>query len=143
MHISFNDDTKTIVIDTPAGNSITIDEQGKKIEIVDQNSNKLTMDTAGIKMESPKNIEINAKGNMTLKATGSMSLGAATIAAKADGNISVEGAMAKMAGQGITEITRASEGQLIFITQCQLLQNRRYAYVSHGECGPSHMLAAP
>jgi Rhs element Vgr protein len=105
MHISFNDDTRKIVIDTPAGNSITLDESGKKIEIIDQNQNKITMDTSGIKMDSPKNIEINAKGNMTLKATGAMNIGAATIAAKADGNISVEGAMAKLAGQGVTEIT--------------------------------------
>ncbi|MBX2924698.1 MAG: type VI secretion system tip protein VgrG [Chitinophagaceae bacterium] len=105
MHISFNDDTKTIIIDTPAGNIITLDEKGTKIEIVDQNSNKITMGTSGIKMDSPKNIEINAKGNMTLKAAGTMELKAATISAKADGNISVEGAMAKVAGQGITEVT--------------------------------------
>jgi Rhs element Vgr protein len=31
MHISFNDQTKTIKIDTPAGNSITLDEEGTKI----------------------------------------------------------------------------------------------------------------
>src|SRR5690606_26429567 len=33
MHLQFNDDTKTITIDTPAGNSIILDEQGMKIEI--------------------------------------------------------------------------------------------------------------
>jgi len=30
MHVSFNDDTKTITIDTPAGNSIKLDEAGDK-----------------------------------------------------------------------------------------------------------------
>ncbi|HKR03794.1 MAG TPA: type VI secretion system tip protein VgrG [Bacteroidia bacterium] len=105
MHISFNDDTKTITIDTPAGNSITLDEQGTKIEIKDQNSNKITMDTAGIKVDSPKNVEINAGVNLTLKAAASLTIGAATISIKADGNVSVEGAMAKLAGQGMTEIT--------------------------------------
>ncbi len=60
MHLSFNDDTKTIVIDTPAGNRIAIDEQSKKIEIQDQNQNKITMDSFGIKLESPANIDIKA-----------------------------------------------------------------------------------
>jgi Rhs element Vgr protein len=105
MHISFNDQTKTVKIDTPAGNSITLDEQGMKIEIKDQNNNKMTMDSSGIKIESPKNIEIKAGVNLTLEANASMSVKGATISVKADANVSVEGALAKLAGQGITEIT--------------------------------------
>jgi Rhs element Vgr protein len=105
MHIHFNDDTKTIKIDTPAGNSITLDEQGMKIEIKDQNSNKITMDTSGIKMESPKNVEIKAGVNLTLSAAASLTIGAATLGVKADGSLSLEGALAKLASQGITEIS--------------------------------------
>lgn len=105
MHIMFNDDTKTITIDTPAGNSITIDEQGMKIEIKDQNSNKITMDTSGIKMESPMNVEIKAGVNLTLSAAASLTIGAASLGVKADGNLSMEGALAKLSAQGITEIS--------------------------------------
>jgi uncharacterized protein involved in type VI secretion and phage assembly len=105
MHISFNDQTKTIVIDTPAGNSITLDEQGMKIEIKDQNSNTITMDTSGIKIESQKNIEIKAGVNLTLEAGASMSIKGATTSMKANANVSVEGAIAKLAGQGMTEIS--------------------------------------
>lgn len=104
MHLSFNDDTKTIKIDTPAGNSITIDEQGMKIEIKDQNSNKMTMDTSGIKLESPMNVEIKAGVNLTLSAAAQLSIGAMSLGIKADGNVSVEGALAKLSAQGITEI---------------------------------------
>lgn len=107
MHLYFNDDTKTIKIDTPAGNSIILDEQGTKIEIKDQNNNKITMDTSGIKMESPQNIEINAGVNLTLKAGATLSIGGVTVQVKADGNASLEGAMAKVAGQGTTEISGA------------------------------------
>ena len=105
MHISFNDKTKTIVIDTPAGNSITLDEAGMKIEIVDQNSNKMTMDTSGIRLESPMNIDIKAGVNLTLSAGAALSISGLTVSAKADTNISVEGALARLSAQGITEVT--------------------------------------
>jgi len=105
MHLQFNDDTKTITIDTPAGNSIKIDEQGMKIEIKDQNSNKITMDTAGIKLESPMNVEIKAGVNLTLSAAATLSIGALSLGMKADGNLSLEGALAKLSAQGITEIS--------------------------------------
>lgn len=105
MHLQFNDDTKTITINTPAGNSIVIDEQGMKIEIKDQSSNKITMDTSGIKLESPMNVEIKAGVNLTLAAAASLSIGGASLGVKADGNLSMEGALAKLSAQGITEIS--------------------------------------
>jgi Rhs element Vgr protein len=105
MHLSFNDDTKTIVIDTPAGNKITMDEQGKKIEIKDQNENKITMDMSGIKLESQKNIDIKAGVNLSLAAGASLSIGGVSLGVKADGNLSLEGAMAKLSASGIAEIS--------------------------------------
>lgn len=105
MHLQFNDNTKTITIDTPAGNTIKLDENGRTIEITDQNSNKLTMGASGMKLESPLNIEIKAGANLTLSAAAMLSVGGATLGVKADGNVSVEGAMAKLAAQGITEIS--------------------------------------
>lgn len=105
MHLHFNDDTKTITLDTPAGNSIIMDEQGTKIEITDQNSNKVTMDSSGIKLESPMNIEIKAGVNLTLSAAATLSIGAASLGVKADGDLSLEGALTKLKAQGITEIT--------------------------------------
>ena len=105
MHLSFNDNTKTIKIDTPAGNSITLDESGTKIEIKDQSSNKITMDSSGIKIESPLSVEIKAGVNLTLSAAASLTIGGATLSVKADGSVEVKGAVAKLSSQGITEIT--------------------------------------
>jgi Rhs element Vgr protein len=105
MHLSFNDDTKTIVIDTPAGNKITMDEQGKKIEIKDQNENKITMDMSGIKLESQKNIDIKAGVNLSLAAGATLSIGGLSLGVKADGNLTLEGAMAKLSASGIAEIS--------------------------------------
>jgi Rhs element Vgr protein len=105
MHISFDDKTKTIVIDTPAGNSITLDESSTKIEIKDQNSNKVTMDTSGITLNSPMNVEVKAGVNLTLSAAASLSISAASLSVKADADVSVQGAIAKLSSQGITEIS--------------------------------------
>jgi len=105
MHFYFNDDKKMIKIDTPAGNEIILDESGKTIEITDQNNNSIKMSQSGIKMESPKDIDIEAKVNLTLKAGATLKIGGATVSIKADGNASVEGAMAKLAGQGIAEVS--------------------------------------
>jgi len=105
MHLSFNDKTKTIVIDTPAGNSITIDEQSQKIEIVDQNQNKLTMASSGIKLESPLNIDIKAGGVLTLGAGASLAISGPSLSVKADADVSIQGAIAKLSSSGITEIS--------------------------------------
>lgn len=90
MHIHFNDDTKTIQINTPAGNTIQLDETGKKIEIRDQNNNFITMNASGIKIESPLNIEIKAGVNLMLNAGGSFTLKASSVSVKADANLNIE-----------------------------------------------------
>ena len=105
MRIHFNDSTKTITIDTPAGNSIQLDEAGTKIEIKDQNNNKVTMNTSGISVESPQNIEIKAGVNLTLSAGATLSIGGASLSVKADGNCEIQGAMSKLSASGITEIS--------------------------------------
>ena len=104
-HLSFNDDTKTIVIDTPAGNSITIDEKSMKIEIKDQNENKITMEQSGITIESPLNIDVKAGAVLTLSGGTSLSISAPSLSVKADASVSIEGAVAKVTSSGITEIS--------------------------------------
>jgi Rhs element Vgr protein len=104
MHISFNDKTKTVKIDTPAGNSITLDENGKSIEIVDQNQNKIKMEPSGLSLESPKNIDIKAGAVLTLAGGTSLSVGAPSLSVKADADVSISGATTKVSAQGPTEI---------------------------------------
>jgi Rhs element Vgr protein len=105
MHLSFNDQTKTIKIDTPAGNSITLDEQGTKIEIVDQNQNKISMQSSGISMESPMKIDIKAGTTLSLSAGTSLSISAPSLSVKADADVSISGATAKLSAQGPAEIS--------------------------------------
>ena len=105
MHISFNDQTKTITIDTPQGNHIILDEQGSKIEIKDQNSNKVTMDSSGITLKSPLKVSINADANIDIKATGSLSIQALSVSIKADTTLSLQGtAGAQLTSSAATQI---------------------------------------
>jgi Rhs element Vgr protein len=84
MEINFDEEKKIIKIFTPGGNSITLDDKEKGIIIKDQNNNTLKLNSSGIEMESPKDIVITAKGNITLDATGKLSM-------KSKQDVAVEG----------------------------------------------------
>lgn len=60
MKMIFNDDKKTITVETPGGNKVLISEDEKKIHMEDQNGNKITMSEDGITMESIKDIIMKA-----------------------------------------------------------------------------------
>ena len=105
MRIHFDDSTKTATIDTPAGNSIKLDESGQTIEINDQNQNSIKMKPSGIELSSPMEIKIQAGTSLTLAATTTLSIGGASVSAKADGPVGLEGATAKMSASGIAEIS--------------------------------------
>ena len=64
MKLIFNDDKKSILIETPAGNKVEITEEDKKIHMEDQNGNKLTMNSDGITIESSKDIILKASGDI-------------------------------------------------------------------------------
>ncbi len=69
MKLMFDDDKKSITIETPAGKTVTLDEDQGVIIIEDENSNVITLDSAGIKMESAGNIELVASGDVSIEGT--------------------------------------------------------------------------
>jgi Rhs element Vgr protein len=68
MKLIFNDEKKSIVIETPGGKKVTIDEDAGVIKIEDDNRNIITMDNAGIAMESGKDFSIKATGDCNIEA---------------------------------------------------------------------------
>lgn len=76
LKITFDDEKKITKIETPGGNTFTLNDDSKSIEIVDQNSNTIKMTSGGIDLSSGKDINIKATGNITLDATGKLSLSA-------------------------------------------------------------------
>jgi len=69
MKFIFNDDKKSVILETPAGKKITVDEDAGIIKIEDENSNKMTMDSGGIKIESQGDISIKATGDVKIEGT--------------------------------------------------------------------------
>ncbi len=69
MKFIFNDDKKSITIETPGGKKVTIDEDAGAIVIEDENSNKITMDSDGVAIESGKDFSIKATGDCNIEAT--------------------------------------------------------------------------
>ena len=104
MRVHFNDDTKTITIDTPAGNSVKLDEDSTSITIEDQNGNSTVMNPSGIEMKSASDIKIEATGKIDIKAGAALTIAAAQMAISAQSSMEVKGATAKLSSDGITEI---------------------------------------
>ena len=118
LKLEFNDKDKVLTIETPAGNSFVLSDKDKSITTQDQNGNEIVMDTAGISINSAKDITIKAGGkidinanqaistktsggdvaiqglNVNLKAQVALSAqGSASAELKASGQTSVKGAM--------------------------------------------------
>lgn len=84
LRLFFDDEKKVVRLETPAGNRITLSEEGKGVRIEDQNSNLIEMGPDGIRIESAKALKLKAgtelaaesgtslgvKGGTTLKLEG-------------------------------------------------------------------------
>lgn len=116
MKIVFDDDKIECWTETPAGNKLTFSDDKKSITLEDQHGNKLVMDDSGITMESPKDINIKAKGKMNLEATGAIKIeskqdvkiGGLNVEAKAKVGFKGEGsATAELKASGQTTVKGA------------------------------------
>lgn len=97
IKLIFNDDKKSVVIETPGNRVLEMDDDSNAITLKDGNGNKLVIDQSGITIESA--------ANLIIKAGTSISIRASDISIKADGTLSVEGTgNASVSSSGITEI---------------------------------------
>jgi uncharacterized protein involved in type VI secretion and phage assembly len=69
LKLIFNDEKKSVRIETPNGKKITIDDDANSIVLSDQNNNKIQLDASGITIESSKNISFKtATGDFKIEA---------------------------------------------------------------------------
>jgi Rhs element Vgr protein len=88
IKVIFDDEKKSIAIQTPAGKSITIDDNAGTITLKDENNNKIEMAAAGITLESGKDVIIKAAGDLKIEAINAGFK--ANAAFKAEGSGSIE-----------------------------------------------------
>jgi Rhs element Vgr protein len=105
MHIQFDDGAKKITIDTPAGNSIVLDESAQQIQVTDQNQNQVTMSPSGIAVQSNLEISVKAGTTLSLSAGASLTISAPSISMSGDASVSVSGASVSVSAQGIASIS--------------------------------------
>ena len=74
LKITFDDEKKILKLETPGANMITFSDDAKSIEIVDQHTNSIKMNSSGITIQSPKDIILDAKGKITLSAVQNIEL---------------------------------------------------------------------
>lgn len=67
LKLVFDDDKKSIKVETPNGNSILLSDDEAGIIIEDESGNKATFSSDGIIMESPGNIELKASGDVKIE----------------------------------------------------------------------------
>ena len=100
LKLVFDDDAKSILLETEAGNSLLISEDEGGIFIQDENDNKVEMTADGIALESPKNIDIKATGDVNIEGKNIVIKGTAQLLAeggsatelKASGALKIQGA---------------------------------------------------
>lgn len=100
----FNDDTKTLTIETPGKRKIIVDDDGGTITLEDADGNKCVMNSSGIVMES--------LGNITVKAGGDLNLEGANVTIKASAQLKGEGASGAEISSSGTAVLKGSLVQI-------------------------------
>ena len=99
MKLIFNDDKKSIKMETPAGKIFSMDEDAGEIKLEDENGNKIILNSKGITIESKKKIIL--KTNDDIEVNGKNIKNKAQASFKADGSAGIEltsSAIAKLKG---------------------------------------------
>lgn len=112
LRMRFQEVDKIIMIDTPAGNVITMTEKDKKIIIEDENKNKIEMHPEGIDIYTPKDLKVLADKNISVeagidisfKAGMNFSVEATNVSTKADLSNKMEGTTSEVKGSATTTI---------------------------------------
>lgn len=104
MKLVFDDEKKSVTVETPAGKILTLDEDAGEIRIEDENKNVLTMDSNGIVIESAKNIELKAKGDITMEGV--------NVSVKANAQFKAEGAAGVEVSSNATAVLKGSIVQI-------------------------------
>lgn len=92
-----NDDKPSITIEMPSGKKIAVDDDAGEITLDDEHGNKFHMNSDGLTLESPADITIKATGDLTMEGT--------NINAKANAGFKAEGsASAEISSSGSTAV---------------------------------------
>lgn len=67
IKLIFNDEKKTVKIETPNGNTVILSDEDGTVTLKDENRNRVVMDTNGITLESGKDLTMKAQGDIKIE----------------------------------------------------------------------------
>jgi uncharacterized protein involved in type VI secretion and phage assembly len=104
IRLEFDDDKKSVVLQTPAGNKLVLSEDEKRITIADQHGNSITLDDAGITIDSAKDLILKAAKDIKIEGTNVNLKAASGFKAAGGGSAEVSGSSTKINGDAATVI---------------------------------------
>ena len=93
MKLVFQEEEKSIVIETPGGNKLMISDDAKGLALSDQNGNSITMDNKGITIKSASAVNIKAENDYALDANSWKIKGKSLGNLEASGSLKLRGSM--------------------------------------------------
>ncbi|MEM9835010.1 MAG: type VI secretion system tip protein VgrG [Bacteroidota bacterium] len=97
MKLLFNDKNKDILLETPDGNAIELSGANQSVSITDQHGNKIVMDSAGIELQSSKDLTLTANaGNVNINGIAVKAEGQATAELSASGTTTIRGGLVQI-----------------------------------------------
>ena len=104
VKITINDGDKSIVIETPGGRHVTLDDNAGEI-VIDDGQNSMVMDSSGIVVKTSGDLLLEATGKIGLKAMELAMEANGSAELKSSGTVTIDGgATAKVKGGGMVDI---------------------------------------
>lgn len=100
----FNDEKKSAKLETPGGKKVTLDDDAGVIQLEDENGNKVVIDSSGITLDSPADIN--------LKATGDINIEGMNVSAKANAQFKAEGSAGAEVSTSAVAVVKGSMVQI-------------------------------
>lgn len=98
LKLIFNDDKKSVIIETPGGKKVVLDDDAGELILEDENGNTTTLNADGITMES--------QGDINIKTTGDVNIEGMNVSVAANAEFKAEGsAGSEIASAAITKVT--------------------------------------
>lgn len=76
QRLAFNDDDQSITVNTPAGLEVQLSDRDRSIVLQDANGNRVTLNPQGVAIHTPRDLQVQAQGSITLAATGGVHIAA-------------------------------------------------------------------
>ncbi|WP_346863315.1 type VI secretion system tip protein VgrG [uncultured Draconibacterium sp.] len=89
----FDDEKKSITIETPNGNKITLNDDEGVVTIEDENSNVVRLNSNGMNLESSNDISIKTSGDVTIEGANVEISASANLKAEAGGLTEIKGSL--------------------------------------------------